>query len=151
VETRFFSLRAKRRRRNGLVAVLDAVGLYLTAGYDLGYAWPGAVEAARSSLPVPADRGMAAVLAELAAGYPDLEHRVWFAVLSDLYTSGASLGAAVEAMSATLRKEQALDLEAHCRLLPTKDNVVLLIFFLPPAFLLLFSPLILEILAAFRG
>ena len=142
-------MRAKRRRRNGLIAVLDAVALYLSAGYDLAYAWPGAVEACRADLPIPGEHGMTAVLTELARGYPEPEHRVWFTVLSDLYASGASLTAAVEAMADTLRKEQALDLETHCRILPTKANVVLLVFFLPPAFLLLFAPLILEILQAF--
>jgi pilus assembly protein TadC len=75
---------------------------------------------------------------------------MWFGVLAELYDSGTSTIQAIQAISQTLRREQEAELETHLRVLPLKVNVVLMIFFLPPTFLWLFGPLVMEILAQFE-
>lgn len=147
-----------RRERKELIQFTDALSLHLQAGFDLAYSWPKTLEglahdlsAATRERLAPKEAGMSELLGKLAQSYPAPRHRVWFAAICDLYSSGAALNQAVSAMADSLRKEQEIDLEAHCRILPTKINILLLLFFLPPAFLLLFAPLMLEILGAFAG
>jgi hypothetical protein len=86
----------------------------------------------------------------LKLNYRSAPHRLWFGVLAELYGSGTSLVQPVQAIAGTLRKEQHAELENHLRVLPVKVNVVLMVFFLPPTFLWLFGPLLMEILAQFE-
>ena len=94
---------------------------------------------------------MTAFLARLAADYPDADHRIWFLALAELYETGAGLREAVEAVSKTLRGEHGRDLEAHCRELPTRVNILLLLFFFPAVAALLFVPLLAEIVGVFES
>lgn len=146
--------------RHQLLQFLDALSLYLQAGYDLAYGWTETHRALETELCSGLEKelrtggglageGILALLSRLARSYPEPGHRLWFSVLKELYTSGAGLSDAVRAMANTLRQEHYRDLDAHCRNLPTKINVLVLLFFLPPALLLLFTPLILEILSSF--
>ncbi len=149
--------RERRRQRQELGHFLDAVSLYLEAGFDLGYAWPEVHRVlagqlspqVRDTLAVARGGAISPVLARLGETYPDRQHRLWFQVLRELYERGAGLRDGVEAAARALREEQERDLEAHCLRLPTRANVVLLLFFLPPTLLLLFAPLIGEIGRAF--
>jgi hypothetical protein len=153
-------MKKTRLWRHQLLQFLDALSLYLQAGYDLAYGWPETHRALEAEL-CPAlakelraaggvdGEGILALLSRLALSYPEAGHRLWFSVLKELYASGAGLGDAVRAMANSLRQEHYRDLDAHCRNLPTKINVLVLLFFLPPALLLLFTPLILEILRSF--
>jgi len=156
-----FEFLLKRRRRllrRDLIGFLDALSLQLQVGYDLAYGWPETLAALDSQLgpdmrtflrPLD-DEAMSATLTRLAGAYPVEAHRHWFHALLDRYVSGASVLESVRAIATYLRKEQERDFEAHCRTLPSKLNVLLILFFLPPTFLLLFVPLILEIIQGFR-
>lgn len=137
-------LRLKRRRRRDLSELLvrlDLLSLYLGAGFDLSYAWGEAT----GSAPGP----VAGELDRLARTYPNPVHRVWFASLRDLYGQGAPVQPLVAAFADYLRKERARDMEVFARELPTRANLLLLLFFLPAAFLLLFAPLLLQLGQAF--
>lgn len=146
--------------RHQLLQFLDALSLYLQAGYDLAYGWaethraletelcPGLGTELRAGGGIDGE-GILALLSRLGLSYPEPGHRLWFSVIRELYSSGAGLSDAVRAMANTLRQEHYRDLDAHCRNLPTKINILVLLFFLPPALLLLFTPLILEILSSF--
>ena len=164
MENLYLLLIPKRKKarlwRHQLMQFLDALSLYLQAGYDLAYGWPETHRALKAEL-CPGlgkelefsrggeEEGILALLSRLAMHYPDPGHRLWFSVLKELYSSGAGLGEAVRAMASHLRHEHYRDLDAHCRNLPIKINVLVLLFFLPPSLLLLFTPLLLEILSAF--
>lgn len=148
--------RKERRWRRELGLFVEALSLQLAAGFDLGYGWSEALASLREEISAehlawlsPEGEGPVRSLTRLAKEYPVSGARVWFAALRDLYASGAALGPAVGAMATYLRKEQEAALEEHCRELPTKINVLLILFFLPPTFLLLFVPLVWEILHAF--
>jgi len=138
------SLLLKRRRRrqaSDLLARLDLVALYLTAGFDLSYAWNEGW--ARDNASVTSELG------RFAVEYPNPAHRVWFSALKDLYANGSPVQPLVAAFCDYLRKERAREMEAFARELPAKANLLLLIFFLPAAFLLLFPPLLLRLGQAF--
>lgn len=139
----------RRARRRDLIRFLEALALFLQCGFDLSYSWPTAIGGAES-VPEPlrdtAGEGMAAHLTRLSETYPDPEHRLWFSVLRQLYEQGAGLTDAVLAIGSTLREEQNRDWERHCRTLPTKINVLLILFFLPPTLVLLFVPLLAEVM-----
>ena len=149
--------RAARRRRQELAQFLESVSLFLDAGFDLSYAWPEAFRSLGARLDpwlaglleVPHGETPSATLRRLARNYPEPSHRIWFLVLQELYESGAPLREAMRASAQALRAEHARDLEAHCRTLPTRANVILLLFFLPPTLALLFLPLLSEMTRAF--
>lgn len=159
MESLRLSLRARRKLRHDLVHFLDAVALYLQAGYDLGYAWPEALaalgpaldETSRRALAPAGGEAVGSCLARLGGTYPDPAHRLWFGVVAELHAEGAPVLDAVRAASGALRREHELDLDAHCRTLPTKANLVLVAFYFPAAAALLILPLLLEILQAFPG
>jgi hypothetical protein len=148
------SLREARRRRKDLLYFFDTLILHLQVGYDLAYSWretskalQGEVSESFFLLVAPSSiegerESQTAILTRLAAAYPDAPHRLWFSALRELYAQGAPLRDAVVAISHSLRQEQARDLEAHGRTLPARLNVALLLFFLPPTFVLLFAPLL---------
>ncbi len=149
--------REHRRRRHQLSHFFDALSLYLEAGFDMGYAWPEVYRALsphlcpslQRALPLSEGQSVSSLLEALGRDYPQVDHRLWFQVLRELYERGAGMREAVEAVARTLREEHERDLESHCQRLPTRANVVLLLFFLPPTLLLLFAPLLTEILRAF--
>jgi hypothetical protein len=136
--------------RRDLITFFDGLSLYLRAGYDLSYSWPEVLrqtEGGRWKIHrwlggegLPPRFGVR--LEHLSAHYPVERHRVWFAVLKELYEQGAPLTDAVHAMAASLRAEQSRDWESFTRTLPTKANLVLLVCFLPPTLVLLFLPLL---------
>ena len=151
----FLRPKARRRWRRDLIRFWDGLALHLRVGYELGYAWRETLSASQFMLPAFRDRLLPGeeestrdCLARLTASFPFSEYRLWFSILGELYAQGAGLTDVVEGIAASLRREQERDLEAHCRTLPTRANIWLLIFFLPPALALLFVPLLDSIGAA---
>jgi len=149
-----------RRLRRDLIHFFEALVLYLQVGYDLAYAWPETLgllsetvseELLENLRPISDDGGMAAVLARISQKYVVPGHRLWFRMLSELYSSGAPLMDAVHAITFTLRHEQQREIESHQRLLPSRVNTALILFFLPATFLLLFTPLLLHLKGAIGG
>ena len=147
----------KRRVRHGLLQFFETVGLYLHAGYDLGYAWPESLEALKGAMPQglreelskKSGESMHETLVRLARGFNVREFRVWFSVIQELYESGAGLSACASSIAGTLRSDHLREWEEHLQKLPSKVNILVLLFFLPPTFLLLFYPLLLDILTSF--
>lgn len=152
----FLLKKRERRLRRDLIRFLDLIALHLQGGYDLGYAWPETVRALSAELEPgiagllspAAHEGIAPLLERLEKGYPVAEHRLWFSVIARLYEEGAGLHEPVTAIAATLRKELERDLERHCRNLPSRTNILLLLFYFPAVALLLFIPLLVELLDA---
>lgn len=153
----------QRRARRGLIQFFEALSLYLRAGFALSYSWPETLkslgphlphllraELSSQSLEAGTEESVGDILNRLKSGCCIASHRMWFGVLAELYDSGTSTIQAIQAISQTLRREQEAELETHLRVLPLKVNVVLMIFFLPPTFLWLFGPLVMEILAQFE-
>lgn len=153
----------KREYRRGLIYFFESLSLYLKAGFSLSYCWGETLRALKGAIPQELEielRGGEQVLGVMESLGEVLEnlkcnchiesYRMWFAVLSDLYVSGASLTRPVESLVLALRREQEAELEAHCRSLPLKVNIVLILFFLPPIFLSLLGPLVCEILTQFN-
>lgn len=145
-------LTEKRRLRADLIHFFEGVAIHIHCGYDLAYAWNevlrgvGQVMApAFVTLMLFQDGGtLADTLNRLSNSYPDPSHRLWFTILAQLYMQGAGMSEAVTAAAETLDREQARDLDNHCRTLPGRLNLRILLFFLPPTLLLLFCPLLLE-------
>ena len=154
---------SERRYRQGLIHFFEALSLHVKAGFALSYSWPETIASLEESIceRLRGDLASKTKEAELEDTVGEIlkilsrscwiaSYQIWFGVVSELYESGAPLSQAVEAIATTLRREQERDLEAHCRSLPMKVNVTLMIFFLPPTFLFLFGPLVLEILSQFK-
>jgi len=139
--------RRARIERQRLLALLDLVSLYLSAGFDLSYAWAEARKA--GFLPVGKDASLLGEIEVFAAQLSNPVHRVWFRALRDLYREGAPVQALLSAFADQVRKERMRDMESFARQLPTRANLLLLLFFLPAAFLLLFAPLLLQLSQAF--
>lgn len=140
--------------RNELVRYLEWVLLYLSAGYELGFAW----EQTRLQVPLELIPELLPFLesAESQSGHsiskrlrwfsehlPYDEMRMWFGAIEKLYQSGAGLSGPLRAAIRTLRNSEAQDLEQHLRALPGKVNVLMLIFFIPPTLVLMLLPLLL--------
>jgi hypothetical protein len=161
MENRAVLLNAKQRRRwrRDLIAFFDAVTLFLVAGFDLSYSWPSALQFLanrlnpdlRGQLAVDPQRGLGLAdhFQRLEQQYPDPSHRLWFGVLAKLYGGGAGMAEVISSLNRTLRIEQQRELETLSRALPLRANLVLLVFFLPPALILLFVPLVLQVLSDF--
>lgn len=152
-----------RQYRHGLICFFDSLSLFLRAGYSLGYSWPETLKSLDGLLAsevrddlqggmkvLSEEWEVAETLNQLATSCRIEPYRLWFALILKLYENGAQLIRGVEAVTTALRREQERDFEAHCRSLPTKVNIILMLFFLPPTFLWLFIPLVLEILAQFK-
>lgn len=144
-----------RRRRQSLILFLHALGVMLEAGYDLAYAWPETYHQLREAsgdrhaLELRKGESLPVLLQRLADSYPDRSHRLWFALLGELYRSGTSLSPAITAIGQALEEEQERDWQAHTRSLPVKASLVLALFFLIPALALVFLPLLTELGRAF--
>lgn len=136
-----------------LAFFIEALSLYSKVGYDLAYCWPLALNSMQS-LMVPAlhdqlkvqQGSLAMTLEELVKMHPVERHRMWFSVIGQIYASGAGIGQVLEAFSSALRQELDREIDEHCRALPTKINVISLLVFFPAAAVLLFVPLLLEVL-----
>lgn len=150
-------LKKKRQTRHALVQFFETIGLYLQAGYDLGYVWPEALKAIGESMPdkllkeltPQGEEPIVQVLTRLSRQFSVKELAIWFSVILELYQNGASLSGAVASIANTLRSEHSRDLENHLQRLPSRTNILIILFFLPPTFLLLFYPLLLEIVSSF--
>ena len=147
---------SERRYRQGLIHFFEA-------WFALSYSWPETIASLEESIcerlrgdlasktkEAELEETVGEILKRLSRSCWIASYQIWFGVVSELYESGAPLSQAVEAIATTLQREQERDLEAHCRSLPMKVNVTLMIFFLPPTFLFLFGPLVLEILSQFK-
>lgn len=153
----------KRRYRQGLIRFFEALALYLKAGFALSYSWAETFKTLESNLTEDLrcdlkgtsgeetdEFSATTTLKTLRDQCRIAPYRMWFGVLLELYETGAQLTQGVEAVVLSLRREQERELEAHCRSLPVKVNVVLMVFFLPPTFLWIFVPIVLEILSEFK-
>jgi hypothetical protein len=78
------------------------------------------------------------------------EARVWFSLLGLLYLEGTPLAPAVEAFRLALKTYEEEDIQAFCEAFPQRSSLILLLFFLPAAFALMFYPLLAELLKAQR-
>ncbi len=149
-------VRYRRRVRHALMQFLETVGLYLQAGYDLGYAWPESLKAIGDKMPAGLlpelssreEEPIGQLLERLANHFSIRPLRVWFSVILELYQSGAGLSHCVSSIANTLRSEHSRDLENHLQRLPSRTNILIILFFLPPTFLLLFYPLLLEVISS---
>ncbi len=144
--------RKRRQRTQNLIEFFTALSLFLRVGWDIGHAWREALHSLQPRLGTDMKHflaldgdGLAPVWKRLSAEYPDAEHRLWFTALEKLHQNGAAMGDAVNAIVCSLRNEQSCDLDGHCRTLPARTNILLILFFLPPTLILLLFPLALEI------
>lgn len=159
----FEKTRIARSYRQGLIYFFEALSLHLRAGFSLSYSWSEVLLALGEALPSQLTRDLSFRVTD--SGYPEgirevllrlqgnkniATHQMWFSVLAELYDTGAGMAQSVEAVGDALRREQDRELEAYCRTLPMKINVVLILFFLPPTFLWIFAPLVIEILEQFK-
>lgn len=152
-------MKHKRRVRHSLMQFFETTGLYLQAGYDLGYAWPESLKAIGEQMPPGLKEELALrpeepinqVLTRLSNEFKIESLRIWFSVINELYQNGAGLSQCVASIASTLRSEHSRDLENHLQRLPSKTNILVILFFLPPTFLLLFYPLLLEIISSFAS
>lgn len=144
--------RKVRIQRREFIRFLDALGLYIQVGYDIAYSWPSALEflgetispEMHALLKTKSCESISGLLKRLSQEYVEPNHRIWFKLLEDLYTNGAPLLEALLSISVNLRKEEARDIDRHVRTLPTRNQVALILFFLPATFLLIFTPLLWE-------
>lgn len=127
--------------------------MFVLAGFDLSYSWEQASELVREGgdgefLEQWAMEGsgpLCSKLSELHRSCPLKDMRVWFSVLESLYGQGAPVREALLGMASHLRRSHLQDFESHCRDLPTKVNIWMVLFFLPPTFLLVLVPLLLQL------
>lgn len=135
-ETQFLTRKKERQLKKELLFFLEVTNLYLSLGYDLSYAWnlalkkkqPGAVQTVSEEL------------LEKETQFSLKKYRVFFGVLRQLYQRGAALIPVIDTFSRVVRKDLEKDLEAHLRKVPVEANVLLLVFFIPPALLILILP-----------
>ncbi len=151
-----FELSLKRQRRRALYDLFnffDVVSVYLMVGYDLSFSWPQVIRVIASQmksqvlsdLSPKEQESMGTCLKRLSSSFQIEPYRIWFSILKELYEKGAGLVEPMGAIAASLRSDYLRDLETHSRTLPTKIQILLLIFFLPPALLVLFVPLLVEV------
>ena len=142
--------RQVRRVRRELIQFCDSLLLFLGCGYDLAYSWTETLRASTQSNSLPQIRpelslsgvGLTQHLNHLTANFCHAQFRQWFGIFEDAYKTGSPMIPIITAFAQNLRREQERDFEEHCRNLPTRTNVLLLLFFLPPTLLLIFSPLL---------
>lgn len=149
----------RKQLKRALILFLETLEVYLRAGFEISFAWPECHAALTPEVECPffselalktnAQESFAESLQRLSLKYPNPSARPWFGILAELYGAGAPLADAVLALADTLRREEARELEATLRALPARVNVILLLFFLPPALLLIFAPLLMEVLTGF--
>ncbi len=140
-------MKARDRRvlTGHLAFFLEALCLQVQAGHDLAYAWREAMGLAGGAKATLTGTEDPFLWRGLSRSWPVPEHRLWFALLEDLEGAGAPLTPLLSAFATAIRKDRERDLEAFCRALPSRLSVVLLLVYLPAAFLLLFGPLLLSL------
>lgn len=119
-----------RERRRARLAMLRTVTARVEVGLDLAYAWPEADPTGHF-----ADRLR-------AEDKSDPIDALWLPVLAELYEAGAPMRDALSGWQTSLAEAQTADVERFCRERPERVSVVLLLFYLPAAFLILFPPLL---------
>lgn len=149
----------KRIRRKHLLNFFELLGVYLQVGYELSYAWNQVLTVTGRAgeifvleeLEFDSDtQPLSSFLEEQSQKFSQRSYRVFFEVLGQLYTEGAPLVPATQSLSQFLRRELERDLEQHLRQAPSQANILLLLFFLPAAFLLLFFPFFLHLQATLQ-
>ncbi|NBX93263.1 MAG: hypothetical protein EBQ85_08550 [Proteobacteria bacterium] len=144
-------LRVQRKLRKQLLHFFDLLGLYLQVGYELGFAWNQVLRALKSSekeslldelIYEDTQESLNDCLSRLRQNFKDPQYRIHFGTLAQLYQQGAPLALATRSISQCLRCEFERDLENHLRKAPTQAQILLLLFFLPPALILLFMPIL---------
>ncbi len=149
VESRQILLKGahKNRRQAELLQFVEAMALHLEVGYDLAFSWEESALALRAQsselyAELHSKESLSARLNYLAEHSSLTEARVWFSLLLTLYQEGSPILGAVNAF----RRQLNVDIEAalirHHEEFPVKASLVLLFFFLPPAFCLIFYPLL---------
>lgn len=125
---------------------LGAVSLLLECGYDLSFAWDEAFHRLRGDLSPELRRalGGSRPLARRLrrARFPLASERAWLCVLAELHASGAPVRRTLSAWREALLRAHERELAAFSRTLPLRMNLILLLFFLPPALLALMAPLL---------
>ncbi len=141
--------RTRRRCRRELIQFTDSLALYLGCGFDLAHSWNESISGMLSDGPTRhsltlRDPGtpFSEHLEHLASTFPMTSLRQWFGILRQSYVVGSPIIPLIRAFSESMRRDQLRDFEQHARTLPTRANVLLLIFFLPPALLIIFGPLL---------
>lgn len=143
--------RAVRAVRRELIHFADSLALFLACGFDLSHGWKETLKASevkdllhlKPHLILDDAGSFSQHLTHLATQFPYPDFRQWFAILEQSYRTGSPVIPIVKAFTDSMRREQAREFEEHCRNLPTRTNILLLLFFLPPALLLVFAPLVL--------
>jgi len=148
--------RKDRLQRRELLLFWDFLGLYISVGYDLAYAWPEVIKFLQTNKPESflecfclekEDETLTSLLLRLEKDFEPVNHRFMFTALRQLYLKGAPLMPAIRSFSTFVRREIEQSFESHLRESPIRANICLLVFFLPPTLVLLFSPLILYLRA----
>lgn len=140
--------RERRRLRLELWRFLGAVAILVESGFDLGYAWDEALGAATEGLSPTLRRllshggPLSRRFRRLSRRFPLPEQAAWFAILGELQATGAPVRQGLAAWRSALRREHDRDLDRFGKALPLRMNLVLLLFFLPPALLSLIAPLL---------
>lgn len=133
-----FFYKSQRRETANLLSLLDRVLVGLECGLELGYVWQKAGGPEATEL-----EPFSNTLGRFAEQHPVAFARPWFAGLSQLYREGAPLVPYFQAFAESLRDRLRREMENHDRELPFRLNIVLLIFSLPPVFVLLFGAIFL--------
>ena len=151
-----FSLRPKNDEnfQSERIAFFEGLLLYLQSGYDPAFAWDRMARLSwseRLSLAVfRSDEESVVSVWERLVRHPDFAGLgLWFRAMRNLYLAGGSLSPVVEAFATAQKKERERRVKRFAETLPTRMNVCLILFFLPPIFLLLFHPLLSEIIDIF--
>jgi len=126
----------ERKVKRDLLFSLELIKLYLSIGYDLSYAW--SLSQKKGNL--GEQQTVSETLEKLEKEFSLKKYRLFFGVLRQLYQRGGSLLPALEAFCRVIRKDLEKDLEDHLRKVPTESNILLLVFFIPPALLILILP-----------
>jgi len=121
----------RREHRRQRLALLRTVASKVEVGLDLAYAWP-------------AELGASDSLGERLRNesHEDPIDALWLPILAELYESGAPMRDVLQGWQSSLADAQTADIDRFCRERPERVSVVLLLFYLPAAFLILFPPLL---------
>lgn len=154
------SLSRLRRRRvlRQLPDCLDLVSTCLEGGMALDMALqrtaqelaPAAPELAQELQAVRADRAAGIpgeeVMARARARYPVEPLLEFLAAADEVARHGTAMGAGLSRQAEGLRREEAVRVEAWARRLPTAVMLAMLVFFVPPVFVLLLGSSVLKAL-----
>lgn len=141
----------ERCLRRELILFFDLLELYISVGYDLSFAWQETLFHFKSLSHLDfnptvtnnwEDQGLLHHLKRLEQTFPVERYRFGFTGLVQLYSRGGALTPFIQSFSRFLRQELERDLSGYLRDCPTRANVLMILFFLPPALALLLIPLI---------